>query len=97
MDNVLVQKDYKTNQELDISINLFKKYLNKVKNIIGHSYSEHIVKLVDSIVNSQENLLHPYIKDVFTFDFIGDSIVESGNFPLKNGTKGVSSKMDIST
>ena len=90
-------KKIETKQELDISMKLFKKYLNKVNSTIGHTCAEHIVKVVDNIINSEENLLHPYFKNVCTFDFIGDSIVESANFPLKNGNKGVSSKMDIST
>ena len=41
-------------------------------------------------------MLHCHFKDVSTFDFIGDSIVESANFPLKNGNISVSNKMDLS-
>ena len=41
-------------------------------------------------------LLHPYFKNVCTFDFLGDSIVEGANYPLKNGPISVSNNMEIS-
>ena len=41
-------------------------------------------------------MLHYFFIDVATFDFLGDSIVESVNFPLKSGSFKVSSKMDLS-
>ena len=55
-----------------------------------------MTKLISSINSKNELLLHHFFKDVSTFDFLGDSIVESVNFTLKHGNLKVSSKMDIS-
>ena len=40
---------------------------------------------------------HCYFKDVCTFDFKGDSIVESANSGLKGGSLSVSTSMKIHT
>ena len=90
-------KKIETVAELDISFTNLKEYLNSKTLLLGYLCTEHIVKLIDNIMTHKKNLLHPFFKNVCTFDFIGDSIVESANFPLKNGSKSVNSKMDIST
>ena len=89
-------KKLETQQELDISRRLFLTYLEKNNNVIPNYVSERISRLVQKIFTHQVKLLHCHFKDVSTFDFIGDSIVESANFPLKNGAISVSNKMDLS-
>ena len=72
-------------------------YFNSKTKCIGDTCTDAINKHVCHIITHQDKLLYPYWKDVCTFDFIGDSIVESANNPIKHSALGVSSAMDIST
>ena len=89
-------KTLETNEELNISHNYLTKYLNSMTDIIGTSCAEHTSAHITKIMSQKEKLLHPFFKDVCSFDFISDSIVESANNPIKNGIMGVSSSMEIS-
>ena len=83
-------------EELNISHTLLIHYLDQKNMVIGTACAELTAKHITSIISHKEQLLHPYFKDVASFDFISDSIVESANNPLKNGIMGVSSAMEIS-
>ena len=58
---------------------------------------ESIEQVVLSIQNNLQFVAHCYFKDVCTFDFLGDSIVESANSGLKSGSLSVSTAMTINT
>ena len=89
-------KVIETEEELSISNKYLQAYLLTINTIIGEVSMEESTKLIQKIINKKTKLLHPYFKDVCTFDFIGDSIVESANFPIKNGPISVSNNMDLS-
>ena len=78
-------KRLESSYEFEISKHHFNLYLQFKKNCIGNAALEGITKLVHNIVSKQKHLLHFYFKDVCSFDFIGDSIVETANFQLKSG------------
>ena len=84
-----------TQNEFNISFKLFKEYMNNCVNTVGDVASEEISILIDKIHGKQEYLMNHHFIDVCTFDFLGDSIVESANNPLKSGQFAVSSKMDL--
>ena len=83
-------------EEFNISLTRFNSFLESKQNIIGDVASDECTKLVSNIKSKKEYLLHYFFIDVATFDFVGDSIVEGANFPIKHGPLKVSSKMDIS-
>ena len=90
-------KDLETKKELITSKQLLDKYMSKNAEVIGSSRLEKITKLIQQVMTHQHELLHCYFKNKCTFDFIGDSIVEGINYPLKQGPLGVSNKNDISS
>ena len=90
-------KRIETKEELDVSLQHLMSYFNSKTKCIGDTCTDAVNKHVCHIITHQDKLLHPYWKDVCTFDFIGDSIVESANNPIKHSALGVSSAMDIST
>ena len=90
-------KRIETKEELEVSLKHLMSYFNSKTKCIGDTCTDAVNKHVCHIITHQDKLLHPYWKDVCTFDFIGDSIVESANNPIKHSALGVSSAMDIST
>ena len=88
-------KTLETKQEIEISYNLFKRYLITKQSLIDDAATEVATTLVKRIISQQKFLLHPYFKNVTTFNFIGDSIVESANYNLKKGSISVNNNMDI--
>ena len=88
-------KTLETKEEIEISHNLLKYYLSTKQSLIGDAATEEATTLVKKIISQQKFLLHPYFKNIATFDFIGDSIVESANFNLKKGPISVNNNMDI--
>ena len=89
-------KYVETENELSISYNKFNEYFTSIHKNIGDVCVDEITKLVSRIMSKKHNLLNVYFHDVCTFDFIGDSIVEGANFPIKNGPISVSNNMDLS-
>ena len=83
-------------EEFCISLKRFMSYFESKQSIIGDVASDECVKLISNIKSKKHHLLHYFFLDVATFDFVGDSIVEGANYPIKYGTLKVSSKMDIS-
>ena len=91
-------KKIETEVELDLSIEQFHTYFSSKQQFLTDVTIEAITKLLVSLINKKIKLFHLYFKDVITFDFIGDTIVESANnWLLKEGALGVSSKMSICT
>ena len=90
-------KRLETVEEFEVSRSNFNQYFEGKMNDIGVAAVEGITKLVHNIVSKQKKLLHCHFKDVCTFDFIGDSIVEAANHQLKAGSMGISNSMDIAT
>ena len=88
-------KKVETKQEFEYSYSKFKVYFESKHAALGNTCVEHITSLLSKIVNSQHLLLHYAFKNICTFDFIGDSIVESANAPLKKGAISVNNSMDI--
>ena len=88
-------KTLETMNEVNHSLTLLKSYLCSKEASIGTSSSEQALILITKIIRQQEMLLHPYFKTTTTFDFIGDSIVESSNSTLKRGPIAVNKNMDI--
>ena len=87
-------KKIETEDELDISIDQFHVYFSSKNHLFSNVTIEAITKLLVSLINKKHKLFHSYFKDVCTFDFIGDTIVESANnWLLKEGALGVSSVM----
>ena len=90
-------KTLETKNELIVSKKFLDKYMSNNSSTIGSTKLEKITKLIQQILTHQHELLHCYFKSKCTFDFIGDSIVEGMNYPLKQGPLGVSSRNDISS
>ena len=87
-------KKIETEDELDISIDQSHAYFSSKHHLFSNVTIEAITKLLVSLINKKHKLFHSYFKDVCTFDFIGDTIVESANnWLLKEGALGVSSVM----
>ena len=82
--------------EYEYSLNKFKSFFETTHQCLGDAAVDELTKLVNNINTKRKFLLHYYFMDIATFDFLGDSIVESVNFSLKKGNLKVSSKMDIS-
>ena len=89
-------KIIESTEELYISHSVLMKYFNSKTDIVRVACAELTVKHITKILSSKEQLLHPFFKDVSSFEFISDSIVESANNPIKNGIMGVSNAMEIS-
>ena len=91
--------DYvETVQELDVAFKHYHKYYHGVKKELNSMPAcESIEKVVLSIQNNLQFVAHCYFIDVCTFDFLGDSIVESANSGLKGGSLSVSTAMTINT
>ena len=85
-----------TKTELDISHHYLIKYFESKHQFLGVQCVFEINKLINNIISKKKVLLHPYFKHATTFDFIGDSIVESANAPIKKGPIKVSNSMEIS-
>ena len=81
--------------EFDLSMKYFKIYLEQQTCLLGCMCVDAISTLLMKITSKQSHLLHFYFKDVTTFDFVGDSIVEAANFTIKSGVMAVSNSMDI--
>ena len=79
-----------------LSKQYFDSYIAANSNIIGVGRIQKITKLINSVIVHQSQLLHLHFKDRCTFDFIGDSIVEAANGPLKKGPISVGNNMEIS-
>ena len=78
--------DYvETFDEMWITISDYESYYKLVKDKIK---SEPVCVAIDDIILSISNQLkyisHSYFKDVTTFDYLGDSIVEGTNSSIKN-------------
>ena len=71
--------------EMRIAISDYESYYKSVKDKIK---SEPVCVAIDDIILSISNQLkyisHSYFKDVTTFDYLGDSIVEGTNSSIKN-------------
>ena len=89
-------KSTETQQEFDISLIYFKKYLQTTTDIIGLYCNETITNLITKMVNKQKLLFHHHFLDTTNFDFLGDSFIEALNQSIKRGPISVNSKMDIS-
>lgn len=85
-----------SSEEYNISEEYLKRYIQKNSSKLGTYCSEQIYILLLKITSKKTLLLHQFFKDVTTFDFIGDSIVEAVNFTVKSGIMSVSNSMDIS-
>jgi len=96
---VSVLFDYvETVQELDVAFKHYHKYYHWVKKELNSMPAcESIEQVVLSIQNNLQFVAHCYFKDVCTFDFLGDSIVESANSGLKSSSLSVSTAMTINT
>ena len=91
--------DYvETVDELNVAVNHYQKYYRSIKDDLQ---SEPACKSIENFFSSiQINfrfVAHCYFKDVCTFDFKGDSIVEAANSGLKGGSLSVSTSMKIHT
>ena len=89
-------KTLETHGELLLSRRHLEKYMSRHESLIGNGRIDKIAKLIQAIITHQNSLLHLHFKEVCTFDFIGDSIVEGANSHLKKGTVKVSNSMNIS-
>ena len=89
-------KNTETQQEFDISLIYFKKYLQTTTQFIGLYCNETISNLLTKMVNKQKSLFHHHFLDTTNFDFLGDSFIEALNQSIKRGPISVNSKMDIS-
>ena len=76
-------KTLETNYELEISHKLFNEFLESKASYLGNTAMFEIVKHVSSIITHKKQLLNPFWNDVCTFEYIGDSIVECANYPIK--------------
>ena len=88
-------KRLETIHEIDLSCKMLKNFLHLNQQHIGEASHEEADRLITKIINKQTLLLHPYFKSSTTFDFIGDSIVESANNPLKKGSISVNANMNL--
>ena len=89
-------RNLESQNEFDISYHYFIKYLEGKYTLLGDPCLFEINKIVKNIVSKKKMLLNHYFLEVTTFDFIGDSIVESANAPIKKGTIKVSNNMELS-
>ena len=85
-----------TQQEFDVSLIYFKKYLETTTQFIGHYCHETISNLLTKMVNKQKLLFHHHFLTTTNFDFLGDSFIEALNQSIKRGPISVNAKMDIS-
>ena len=91
--------DYvETVDELNIVVKHYHKYYHSVKDDLK---SEPACQSIEIVFLANQNnfqcVAHCYFKDVYTFDFKGDIIVESVNSGLKRGSLSVSISMKIHT
>ena len=78
--------DYvETKDEMHISIRDYETYYNLMKEKIrSDPVCEAIEEIMLSVSNNLKHICHCYFKDVTTFDYLGDSIVEGSNASIKN-------------
>ena len=89
--------DYvETEDEMKLTIKHFKRYYAKVKSQLKSEYVQQEVEAIAlSIETNLSFICNCYFKDVTTFGFLGDSIVEAANSGLKSGGVNVSTNMTI--
>ena len=84
--------------ELNIAVKHYHKYCHAVKDELKSEPACQSIEIVFlAIQNNFKFVTYCYFKDVCTFDFKGDSIVESANSGLKGGSLSVSTSMKIHT
>ena len=89
--------DYvETEDEMKLTIKHFKRYYAKVKSQLKSEYVQQEVEAIAlSIETNLSFICNCYFKDVTTFGFLGDSIVEAANSGLKSGVVNVSTNTTI--
>ena len=89
-------KTVETQQEFDISLIYFKKFLETTTLFIGQYCHSTITNLLTKMVGKQKSLFHHHFLTTTNFDFLGDSFIEALNQSIKNGPISVNAKMDLS-